>query len=450
MGQLAERLLKKDLTLWVSNSVARNRLGWLDLPNTASEELRNIFEMSNSVGQHNIIYVGMGGSSLGAMTLAQAKKDHGPQNGRNLIFVDSTHPNLIASLPTTDTAVVLASKSGNTTEVDTIFDFLWNRIEKPDRFFIVTDPDSPLQRKGEERGVKRIVNTPTNVGGRYSVLTGFGTVALALLATSIDDLTALFEGAKVADLEFAESLAKDLFIGIKEGKDKLSIEAPDRLDKVPMWLEQLIAESLGKEGHGLVPVPNDEHSGASDRYRVNVSPNSIGELGTKIFEWETTTAILGSLLGIDPFNEPDVAAAKEATKSILETRDYVTEAPLDLSLIDEELSKVVNDGDYITVGAFIDPNRYEEGLSLKSSLASSFAPHAITYGLGPRFLHSTGQLHKGGPDIVVMAQLIEEYKLEVVPIPDRNYTFGDLFRAQADGDLRTLHSRDRRALRFTI
>ncbi len=251
-------------------------------------------------------------------------------------------------------------------------------------------------------------------------------------------------------MELAESVAKDLFEGLSHDKNKLSIDAPPSLDKVPMWLEQLIAESLGKSDTGLIPVPHDEHPGTADRSRVHLEPTNLNELGTKIFEWEATTAMLGSLLGIDPFNEPDVAAAKAATKSILETNDYVTSRPLELSAINEELTKEVRDGDYITVGAFIDPLRYAEGLTLKHELAESFTPRAVTYGLGPRFLHSTGQLHKGGPNIVVMAQLVEESKHEVVPIPGHNYTFGDLFRAQADGDLQTLQSRGRRVLRFAI
>lgn len=450
MGELVERLMRRDLDLWIPSSVANNRLGWLDLPSTTPEELKNVFEMTNSVDQHNIIYVGMGGSSLGAMTLAQQKSSQGPQNGRNLIFVDSTHPNVIASLPTTDTAVVLASKSGTTTEVDTIFEFLWDRIGKPDRFVIVSDSNSPLQNKGKERGIRRIVTTPKDVGGRYSVLTGFGTVALSFLATSIDDVIAPFSGAQKADLELAESNAKDLFQEFGHGKNKLSIDAPPIQDKVPMWLEQLVAESLGKSGTGFIPVPNDENPESSDRSRVNLAPNDLSELGAKIFEWEATTAMLGSLLGIDPFNEPDVAAAKAATKSILESNDYITSRPLDISTIDKKISEEVRDGDYVTVGAFIDPQRYLEGFAVKQELAASLAPHAVTYGLGPRFLHSTGQLHKGGPDIVVMAQLIEDIEHEVVPIPGQDYTFGDLFKAQADGDLKTLHSRGRRALRFAI
>ncbi|SHE89791.1 glucose-6-phosphate isomerase [Ferrithrix thermotolerans DSM 19514] len=448
MGEMTERLLRADLSLWPQGSVANNRLGWLRLPNTTEAELRDLFAMANTIDQHSVIYVGMGGSSLGAMTMAQMKKRSGPQNGRNVIFVDSTHPNFIASLPTTDTAVVLASKSGTTTEVDTIFDFFWARMKDPSRFLVITDKDSPLEKKADERGVRRIVTTPSDVGGRYSVLTGFGTVALALLSVSMEDMAAPFTGARGADLDHAEEVALNIFNQISQGRDRLSIYSPKDLDKVPMWLEQLIAESLGKQNKGIVPLPFDDNKEALDRVSGYIEAETLHELGAKFFEWEVITALLGSLLQIDPFNEPDVAAAKAATKSILESGQFLDEPGVDISQIDRSLEAILTERDYVALGGFLNPDRYEEGLTVRDQLENKFTPHAVTYGLGPRFLHSTGQLHKGGPNTVVMAQVVESTKYEHVPIPDRNYGFAELFRAQADGDLQTLRSRGRRALRF--
>ncbi|MGC8480027.1 MAG: hypothetical protein ACP5PJ_00630 [Acidimicrobiales bacterium] len=443
MGKLAEAIAKRDLGIWPEESIAKDFLGWLRYAELTHEEIESQISLANSVDSTHIIYVGMGGSSLGAMMLEEFNRALGTPNGRRVTFVDSTHPHLIASLDLTDTTVVLASKSGTTTEVDSVFAHLWDRMRKPANYIVLSDPDTPLARLARERAITRIVETPKDVGGRYSVLTPFGTTLGALVGF---DLFGLFSGAQAVDWDAAEHRAEEIFARYVQGADKLGLQGNAQTGRIPMWLEQLIAESLGKSGKGIVPVPFDLDTDQSDRQLVEVAPTNPSALGSLIFGWELTTAMLGSLMEIDPFNQPDVQAAKNATKTILDQRRASTPLTGDRNDAIEFALKHATPEDYIAVMAFVDPTDERQILADLVGELAPLRPHAITYGIGPRFLHSTGQLHKGGANALVALQLVDETK-EEVPIPGQEYGFRELFAAQSLGDFQALQAKARRVIR---
>lgn len=444
MGRLSELLERRDSTLWPEGNVASGSLGWLDLPDAPVEETESILALADSMDQSHVLYVGMGGSSLGAMMLCEYETSRGRTNGRSIRFVDSTHPNLIASLDATDALFVMGSKSGSTTEVNTIFDFIFQKCPKPDRYIVLTDADSSLEANARDRGIRRIVSTPANVGGRYSVLSPFGTVAAALLGM---DIHLLLEGARSADLEDAEELALRLFESYTEGRDKLSVQVPPEIARTGMWLEQLIAESLGKSGKGIVPLVNDASPTAPDRVRVHIDPSSHPALGREILKWEAATALLGSLMQVDAFNQPDVTAAKRATGTILERHELVPSLSGTLDDALEWANSTLEEGDYLAIMGFLDPFKEAELYSYIEGVTKDMGTTARTFGLGPRFLHSTGQLHKGGPNKVVAIQIADTSKMENVPIPGQEYGFRDLLEAQAWGDYKSLTAKARRVMR---
>jgi hypothetical protein len=443
MGKLAEAIAKRDVGIWPEESVAKDFLGWLRYADTTHEEIEAQISLANSVDSTHIIYVGMGGSSLGAMMLEEFNRVLGTPNGRRVTFVDSTHPHLIASLDLTDTTVVLASKSGTTTEVDSVFAHLWDRMRKPSNYVVLSDPSTPLAERAKERGITRIVETPQDVGGRYSVLTPFGTTLAALVGF---DLFGLFAGARAVDWDAAEHRAEEIFAHYTQGADKLGLQGAAETARIPMWLEQLIAESLGKSGKGIVPVPFDLDSDQVDRQHVEVAATDPSALGSLIFGWELTTAMLGSLMEIDPFNQPDVQAAKNATKTILTERRPSAPLTGDRNEAIEFATKQATPDDYVAVMAFVDPTDERRTLAQLTDELVPLRPHAVTYGIGPRFLHSTGQLHKGGANNVVALQLVDEPS-EDVPIPGQNYGFRELFAAQSLGDLQALQAKARRVIR---
>lgn len=447
MGRLSELLKCRDTTLWPEGNVASNSLGWLDLPATPVEEIESILALADSMDQSHVIYVGMGGSSLGAMMLCEYEASRGRTNGRSISFVDSTHPNLIASLDATDALFVMGSKSGSTTEVNTVFDFIFQKCPKPDRYIVLTDPNSSLEEKAKDRGIRRIVNTPTDVGGRYSVLSPFGTIAAALVGM---DIHLLLEGANSAELEHAEELALTLFESYSEGRDKLSVQVPPEVARTGMWLEQLMAESLGKDGKGLIPVVNDANFSAPDRVVAHLDPSNRPALGREILKWEAAVALLGSLMQVDAFNQPDVAAAKRATAQILERHESVPSPSGTLDDALEWAKSTLEEGDYLAIMGFLDPLKEAELSSFVEGSAKDIGTTARTFGLGPRFLHSTGQLHKGGPNKVVAIQIVDTSKVENVPIPGHEYGFGDLLQAQAWGDYRSLIAKGRRIMRIGL
>jgi hypothetical protein len=342
---------------------------------------------------------------------------------------------------------------------------------------VITDPGSDLAGLAADRGFAATFENPPDIGGRYSALSLFGLVPALLAGADVAGLLA--SAAAMSDRLRASSsanpaarLAATMAAGARAGRDKVTIVVPDDRATFGLWLEQLLAESTGKDGTGVVPVVG-EPLGAPGSYGddrlfvalgdgtetpaldtlaqaghpVAVLPfeGELADLGGQVLLWELATALTGALIGVQPFDQPDVAAAKAATARVLDEGPPIVEpTPLD-DLVDQ-----VEPGDYLAVQAFVDPGDPVVGeIERARVVLRDRLRVATTVGLGPRFLHSTGQLHKGGPGSGVFLQVVSDDARDV-PIPGAGYGFSQVKRAQADGDLLTLRDRKRRAGRVRL
>ena len=282
-----------------------------------------------------------------------------------------------------------------------------------------------------------------SIGGRYSALSPFGLVPAALMGADVARLLEraleMAEACRLDEGNAGLALGQELGEGWQAGGDKVCFDAPHGFG---LWLEQLLAESTGKGGKGLVPAPGEDAEGA-DRQAHEVRLPNAYELGAEMFRWELATAVAGHVLGINPFDQPDVQAAKDRTKEVLEGDDV----QLDPVGSVEKLLAAARPGDYVAIQAFVDPAREEELAPLVASARETGC--VVTLGLGPRYLHSTGQLHKGGPNTVLCLQVVDDVG-EEVDIPGRPFGFGRLIRAQAAGDLASLEERGRRVARIRL
>jgi glucose-6-phosphate isomerase len=395
------------------------------------ESLREKYEYDR------VLVVGVGGSSLAPQLFGRAF-------GVPLEVIDTTHPAALRRVETEGALLVVSSKSGTTLETRCHFDFLWEQTGKhADRFVAVTDPGSPLEALAHERGIRVVAGEPT-VGGRFSALTAFGLVAAALAGV---DIGRLLEGAEHA-IE-ACRLERDnpgLELGLqlgaawREGRDKIVF--PDAAG-LGQWLEQLLAASTGKQGKGLVPAPGESPAGV-DRESVNVSLDDPYDLGPELFRWEFATAVAGSVLEVNPFDQPNVGEAKDRTAAILKrggARKLSPEGSLD------ELLEGVQLGDYVCIQAFVDPAREVELTPLVERARETGC--VVTHGLGPRYLHLTGQLHKGGPPIGHFIQVTDDPGRDV-SVPGRKFGFRQLLGAQAAGDYEALKERGRPVVRLRL
>jgi hypothetical protein len=358
---------------------------------------------------------------------------------------------------------VVASKSGTTIETRTQLEHFWDLTGGAGRqFVVITDPGSELAAWGRTNGVRAVFENRPDIGGRFSALSLFGLVPGALLGV---DLGGLLARAAAVDLEAGLDLAAALGAAVRSGRDKLTLLLPEEIASFGLWLEQLVAESTGKHGTGMLPVVG-ERLGApevygSDRFFValgpapDLGPHPVLELpfadtldiGGQVMLWEVAIALLGVVLGINPFDQPDVAAAKSATADVLASKEPpdTTEEPV------AELLATLRPGDHVCIQAFVDPGDDELLAGIERARGSIRDRHrvATTIGIGPRFLHSTGQLHKGGPPTGVYLQIVGEPSADIA-IPGRTYAFGELERAQAAGDLLTLRARGLRAARVSV
>lgn len=291
------------------------------------------------------------------------------------------------------------------------------------------------------------MNTPVDVGGRYSVLTPFGSVAFALAG---GNLHALFDGASSADLEASAASAASIASAIAEGSDLLGLRSSPEDRVIALWMEQLVAESLGKIGKAFIPVVNDLAYSGRSMQTVPVAAANPFDLGRLIIDWETKTALIGHHMGVDPFSEPDVAAAKAATRKILASDDRTDRPKMELPDAVNAAADILEEGDYLAILAFIDPSHESALLRFSEQLAERFPDNPVTVGLGPRFLHSTGQMHKGGPNRIVALSLSDNYEREHVGIPGASYDYTRLIGAQALGDFETLKERGRRVVRAYV
>ncbi len=444
MASLAERLWARDASLWTSSG-EEGWLGWLDAPERMRERLGPIEAFAESVdadGVLDVVLLGMGGSSLAAEVLRRAF------GAARFHVLDTTHPAPIRrlgdALDPERTLFLVASKSGTTLETRCQLEWFWERASAGHRFAAITDPGSELEEIALERGFRAVFHGEPDVGGRYSALTAFGLVPAALMGARLDDF--LSGAAEMAE-ECRGPASGGLELGLRLGEGWR-----DGLDKVALrpnafgfglWAEQLLAESTGKQGKGLVPLPGESRD-ASDRQIGEVRVADPYDLPAEFFRWEFATAVAGHVLGVNPFDQPDVQAAKGRAVDVLESAGEPDVGPEGSF---EELLAQARPGDYVAIQAFIDPARELELEPLAERARA--AGCAVTVGLGPRFLHSTGQLHKGGPNTVLALQVVDEPGDEL-PVPGCDYGFRKLLRAQAAGDFAALRERGRRVARVRL
>jgi transaldolase/glucose-6-phosphate isomerase len=427
---LVERIWARDPTVWTGADEAQ-WLGWLDEPQRMLEQLDDVLAFANVViwagAVDDFVVLGMGGSSLAPEVIRLVfDADH-------FHVLDSTHPKAIRALESKidreRTLFLSASKSGTTLETRSHTAYF---LKRGGQFAAITDPGSDLERFAHENGFLRVFHGEPTIGGRYSALSPFGIVPAVLMGV---DATRLLERA--VEMQEACRYAEGnpgLELGLRLGSTT-SVGLNSHTTSFGLWMEQLIAESTGKQGKGIVPAPDDPHA----ELREDVALPSPYELGQEFFRWEFAVAVAGALLGINPFDQPDVQAAKDKTKEVLAAGDV--ELPPEGELPDPQ------PGDYYAVQAFIDPARASELEPLVERLRAS--GHVVTHGLGPRYLHSTGQLHKGGPNTGLFLQVVDEQGDEL-PIPGQKFGFARLIRAQAYGDYESLKDRGRRVARIRL
>jgi len=445
--QLVERIWERDPTVW-TGSGEEKWLGWLDEPQRIRERIGDLQRFADEVGSPGVIdtfvLLGMGGSSLAPIVLKQSFA------AGSLQVLDTTHPAMIRHtaemLDLDRTLFIASSKSGTTLETRSHLDFFWERNGGRGEFFVaITDPGSELEGLARERDFLEVFAGEPTIGGRYSALSPFGMVPAALLGLDLEglfDRTAeMVEACRVAEGNPGLELGQQLGEGWRAGRDKVCIdETPGGFG---LWAEQLIAESTGKDGKGLVPAPGESPEGR-DRQRGEVRLEDPYELGQEFFRWEFAVAVAGSYLEINPFDQPNVQAAKDKTNEVLAAGDV----ELEPESSPEELFAQANEGDYVAIQAFIDP-RQEAKLQPLIERARRETGCVVTHGLGPRYLHSTGQLHKGGPNTGLFLQVVDDPG-EELPIPGKPFGFARLIRAQAAGDFESLKERGRRVARIRL
>ncbi len=512
--RVAQRLWDRDGSLWADSGHAPDQvaawLGWLDLPeNMAARvgEIRNLAAGVARDGYRRAAVLGMGGSSLAPELCARLF-----EGATELRVCDSTHPDAVRGFRSWATAarslLCVSSKSGTTTESLAFHASLADVVPALD-FVAITDPDTPLAELARAQEFRAIVEGDPSVGGRFSALSVFGLVPAALRGV---DVEAVLDEARAMAAACRRPPADNpgLLLGAAigeaalAGRDKLTLLTTPRLASLGDWVEQLVAESTGKAGRGVVPIVGEPVAGAgqygADRCFVIVTladEPSSGELddlagalratghpvheltlsrpeavGAEFVRWEVATAAIGIILGVDPFDQPNVAEAKAATEELL--ADYrrdgalrtampivaepdlaasaepatLGDAPPTVAAAVRALLETLADGDYFAILAYLPPDpAVREGLEHIRVAVRDALGNATTAGIGPRYLHSTGQLHKGGPDNGVYLMLTAD-PLRDLPIPGRAESFGTLIAAQAAGDLAALQRRGRRVLRL--
>lgn len=528
--QVAVRLWDRDGSLWAASGKAPEDvaawLGWLALPDAMAERVTELEHLARDVradGYGRVAVLGMGGSSLAPELFARvfgwaggpAGNGAASADGLELRVLDSTHPDVVRGFRSwaseQRTLFCVSSKSGTTTEPNA-YQAAMGELAPALDFLAITDPDTALAELARAQEFRAIVTAPPDVGGRYSALTVFGLVPAVLNGVDVGALLsrarAMADACRVADAAANPGLALGAFLGeaALAGRDKLTFLTSPRLAAFGDWAEQLIAESTGKAGTGIVPIvgeapmaaaayPDDRCfvlltlAGDTDQglHALADALAALGhpvqrleladplDVGAEFVRWEIATAAAGIVLGIDPFDQPNVQESKDATTELLEAYrakgalpqpmplvsdpgiavsadpQALGDAPVTVDGAVEQLLSMVEGGrDYVALLAYVPPDRdVEDRLQRIRRLIRERTGAATTLGFGPRFLHSTGQLHKGGPDTGVFLQVTAEPSKDL-PIPGWEETFGTLIAAQALGDLASLQRRGRRALRLHL
>ncbi len=445
-AELVERIWSRDATLWTGSDEAQ-WLGWLDEPMRMRSRIDDLMRFVDEVAAPGLIdtfvLFGMGGSSLAPEVIKRTFESRG------FHVFDTTHPAMIRHADETldfdRTLFVVASKSGTTLETRCHLDYFWEKAGKrPEFFAAITDPGTELETLARERDFLAVFNGEPTIGGRYSALSVFGMVPAALMGIDLERLLErvdeMVEACRGEEGNPGVDLGLQLGNGWREGRDKIVIED---IGGLGLWAEQLLAESTGKQGKGLIPAPGESADGP-DRQAPEVRLPAPYELGQEFFRWEFATAVAGSILEINPFDQPDVQAAKDKTNEVLQGGDVELEPEGSL----DELFSEAKEGDYVAIQAFIDPMREGE-LEPLIDRARRETGCVVTHGLGPRYLHSTGQLHKGGPPTGLFVQVVDDAGPEV-KIPGRKFGFARLIRAQAAGDFASLEEGGRRIVRVRL
>ena len=502
-----DRIWSRDPTVWgaapgsVDERSILSRLGWLDIDKTMPPHGERLEHLRDEVHREHLdkgFLLGMGGSSLCAEVLRSV---FGSAPGfPDLIVLDTTDEQTLMAaterMIPERTLFVVASKSGGTIEVASMERYFWTLMSQAQgegagrHFVAVTDPGTGLDQLAEKRGYRHIFRNPPDIGGRFSALSLFGLVPAAVIGAPVkkilDGGVAMAEGCRQNNHANA-GLELGAFMGAAalEGRDKLTLSLAPGLRSLGLWIEQLVAESTGKHGKGMLPVV-DEPLGAPadygiDRAFVSIATESehhdeqrlaaleaaghpvlrlstrIDGLGAEFFRWEFATAVAGAALGINPFDEPNVSEAKEKTKALLE--GYATRGTFDDSTLRSGTAlaaavrsavESLKPGDYVAFLSYLPADKdvesavggVREELRTRKGVAS-------TFGVGPRYLHSTGQYHKGGPNNAV-AFVITADDATGTAIPDAGYSFSILKRAQALGDVEALQAHGRRVVRIHL
>ena len=445
MSSLVDRIWGYDASVW-TGAGEDQWLGWLDVTTRVRPHLGELSAFAETVSSQfeSCVLLGMGGSSLAPEVLRRAF------GGDSFHVLDTTHPEAIRrlerGLDLERTLFLVSSKSGSTIETRSQLEFFWERCQgRGQQFAAITDPGSDLERLANERGFHASFAGEAAVGGRYSALSMFGLVPAALLRIDLERFLDRAEEAVAAcrlDGEANPGLELGLRLGEgwRGGRDKVCID--DSPTGFGLWAEQLVAESTGKQGKGLVPAPGESPEGP-DRQRGEVLVDDPYDLGAELYRWEFATAVAGHVLGINPFDQPDVQAAKDKTNEVLAAGEPDVEPRGSL----DELLAQAGERDYVCIQAFVDPAREAELEPLIARARQTGC--VVTHGLGPRYLHSTGQLHKGGPNDGLFVQVVDETGDEL-SIPGRDFGFARLIRSQAAGDLAALEERGRRVIRIRL
>ncbi len=508
-AKFGQRLWDKDPTLWAAKPVPEitDRLGWLALPSAMASHAQDLVAFREQVkaeGYTHAVLMGMGGSSLAPEVFETTFGNAGGYP--KLIVLDSTHPQAVRSVESSidiaRTLFIVSSKSGTTTEMLSFFYYFWQAAGRRGgapggQFVAITDPGTPLARLGADRGFRRVFQATPDVGGRYSALTHFGLVPAAIIGVDIHmllDHAATMQEACASCVSAAENPGLILGAALGEaglaGRDKVTFFTSAGVAGLPTWLEQLIAESTGKEGRGLVPVAGEPAgsipvygsdrlfihfalAGASDAVAgsvaaleaaghpvIRIQMKELADIGQEFFRWEVAIAAAGAALGIQPFNQPDVQLAKDLARKAMQAHSAAEPAGVvpPASFADEAALRdaatawltSANAGDYFGIDAYLAPRaEVTEALEQLRAVLRDRKHVATMLGYGPRFLHSTGQLHKGGPNTGLFLQLLDDPSPDLA-VPETDYTFGRLIQAQALGDFTALTQRGRRVLRVKL
>ena len=518
--KVVSRIWNRDVSVWnaspgsIDARSISNRLGWLDVGSTMPPLLDQVETFATGCRQEGAeaaLLLGMGGSSLCAEVLRSVYG--GKPGSADLLVLDTTDERTLtaaaAGIDPGRTLAIVASKSGGTVEVASMEQFFWDRLSAAlgmgagRQFVAITDPGTPLQQLAAGRGYRATFVNPADIGGRFSALSLFGLIPAAWLGASARDLlaagTVMAAGCRQENHANA-GLELGAFIGAATlaGRSKLTVLLPPSLQTLGLWIEQLVAESTGKHGKGALPVV-DEPLGSPDEYgddRAFVAIASerdepdrgalaaleraghpvlrlstrLEHIGAEFFRWEFATAVAGAALGINPFDEPNVAEAKEKTKRLLAAyRDdgrlpetapaargegVAAHSPTFTGGTPAAVLRAAVDslrpGDYVAFLSYLPADSaVQEAVSRARLAIRGRTRAATTFGVGPRYLHSTGQYHKGGPNTALAVVLTADDASET-PIPEAGYSFAVLKRAQALGDIQALEAHGRRVVRLHV